>query len=139
MELTCIGASFYNFWESRDPVSFLKAYAEVEAQAVRVIQLAVAGKFDAALPPCPVLAGGDERSGDALAAMGFYYVHAFQIAHGQGVTAFDGVPAELALREAHRLAFRFTEEDCRIRGVQQHREFGGQRICVVFRPVTRGG
>ena len=83
--------------EAHDAIGFRKACIEVEADTGLVGDLAVTGKFRAALGFCPCLAGIEELGGIALMTTLIVDEQAFQIAYRAGGSALNVIVAELAL------------------------------------------
>ena len=116
-----------------DPVGFLKTHRPMKPLAVHVVQLAVAGKFLAAMLFRPAFTGGQQFAGDALPTHAFPDVDSLQIPHRAGFRSFHIVMAELALCKTHGFLMLPVQKDCRILPGEQGFKF----FCHLFQGMLR--
>lgn len=84
----------------------------MSALGEEVFELGVGGHFGAALLACPVFGSAEESGADAVAAMSFGDVPAFDVADGTRRVAAVGVGAQAGFEEAqYRAVVGFGDED----------------------------
>ena len=74
----------------------------MKSKTLRVVQLAVAGKFRAALFSGPLFTGIDQGLSVSALSVVLIHIDTLQIPNGGGVSSLHIVAAELTLGEANR-------------------------------------
>ena len=101
---------------------------QVESEAFAVLQLAIAGKFRAALQASPIFTGGQKRSRTTAAAVVRQHKNPFKIAHRAAVGAFYIVMPQLTLCKTDgRIIFK-RQKKLRLTGCEDIRKPGGMQM-----------